>query len=335
MAVDRAPGHVARRLSGLRQFVCVHGTQPGQIAGAELRGQPDTRLFGRRGAELALAQLRGRDHVGALGDRFRKQPARRRGRHQVHDAQRAGGFADDGHVVRVAAEGCDVPLHPFQRRDLVEKPVIPRHAVRRFGAQFGMRQIAQNAKPVVDRDDHRAARGKSGAVVELAAGRAPDQRSAVDPHDDRRTARVLRCPHVQRQAILAGLPDLVGIDAFGAAGRLDRSQAEARRVARLAPRRHGHGRLPAAVAHRRQRVWNALEELHAVMGHAPKWTAGSVHHRAAVAGGRVYCLLRRHSRRARALGWHLSFLPGAGLRCRHLPIIAAAESPSQRSLTRA
>ena len=36
----------------------------------------------------------------------------------------AGALAEDGDVLRVAAEGRDVPLHPLQRRDLVHQAVV-------------------------------------------------------------------------------------------------------------------------------------------------------------------------------------------------------------------
>src|SRR3546814_6215736 len=64
-----------------------------------------------------------------------------------------------------AAEGADVAFDPLKCRDLVEQPVIARHAVGRFGAQRGMREPAERAEPVVDRHDDDAALGERAAVV--------------------------------------------------------------------------------------------------------------------------------------------------------------------------
>ena len=38
----------------------------------------------------------------------------------------AGGFARDGDIGRIAAEGRDIALHPLQRQDLVEQAVVSR-----------------------------------------------------------------------------------------------------------------------------------------------------------------------------------------------------------------
>src|SRR3546814_4023939 len=62
-------------------------------------------------------------------------------------------FARNRHIRRIATESADVALHPFERRDLVEQPVIARQMVRRFRAERRMREPAEHAEPVVDRHD--------------------------------------------------------------------------------------------------------------------------------------------------------------------------------------
>ena len=52
------------------------------------------------------------------------RPARRRRHHQRQHVRAAGGLAEDGDVVRIAAERGDVALHPLQRRDLVHQTVV-------------------------------------------------------------------------------------------------------------------------------------------------------------------------------------------------------------------
>src|SRR5262249_11998412 len=67
----------------------------------------------------------------------------------------------------VAAEPADVLLHPAQRCLLVHQPVVAGRAagVRRQG---GVRQEAERAEPVVDRDGRRAVCRELGGVVVLA-----------------------------------------------------------------------------------------------------------------------------------------------------------------------
>ena len=47
---------------------------------------------------------------------------------------------------RVAAEGRDVVLHPLQRRDLIEQPVVAGRVMRRFLRQLRMREEAEDAR---------------------------------------------------------------------------------------------------------------------------------------------------------------------------------------------
>ncbi|GLX23471.1 hypothetical protein Slala02_72990 [Streptomyces lavendulae subsp. lavendulae] len=56
----------------------------------------------------------------------------------------AGGLAEEGDVVRVAAEGSGVALHPAQGRLLVEEAVVPGLAAP-FQARVG--EVAQGGEP--------------------------------------------------------------------------------------------------------------------------------------------------------------------------------------------
>lgn len=108
----------------------------------------DAERDGLRPRELGQA-------IGALGDGFVEQPARERRCYQCQHALRASRLAEDGHVVRVAAEYRDVLLHPSQRGDLVEQAKVHR-AVWPFSFQRWMREEAELAEAIVEAHDHRA-----------------------------------------------------------------------------------------------------------------------------------------------------------------------------------
>lgn len=70
------------------------------------------------------------------------------GRHDEElNAGGAGAVAQERHVVRVAAEECNVLLHPVERRHLVHQPVVgdpSRRVRRRVGVQEPLPQDLQN-----------------------------------------------------------------------------------------------------------------------------------------------------------------------------------------------
>ena len=73
----------------------------------------------------------------------------------------AGRLADDCHIVRIAAEGCNVVAHETQRLDLVEQTKISRTHAREI-------QKAESAEAIVDRDcNHVAVRGETIVPVPL------------------------------------------------------------------------------------------------------------------------------------------------------------------------
>ena len=78
------------------------------------------------------------------------------------NAQPTRRLAEDRHVVRVAAEPRDVALHPPQRRLLVHEAVVARGLIRGLGGQRRVREEAEEAEAVVDRDDDRALLDRAG-----------------------------------------------------------------------------------------------------------------------------------------------------------------------------
>src|SRR5690606_99121 len=120
--------------------------------------------------------------------------------------ERPGRLPGDGHIRRIAAERLDVALDPAQRLDLVLQTVVAGNAERRFRAEPGMSQVAQNADPVIDRDDDNALPGHLRSVVDRLVAEAAPERAAVDPDHNRRLARARRRPDVERETVLAHLP---------------------------------------------------------------------------------------------------------------------------------
>ena len=103
----------------------------------------------------------------ALHDRPLEEPARAARDEVGEHRQAAGRLAGDRDVVRVAAELRDVALHPAQRRLLVHQAVVAGRAAGPRGERR-VREEAERAEPVVDRDDDDAVRRELGAVVVAA-----------------------------------------------------------------------------------------------------------------------------------------------------------------------
>lgn len=163
---------------------------------------------------------------------------------------------------------------PFEGLDLVHQAVVAGHAVQGFRAERRVGEIAEDAKPVVDRHHHDAFGGETRTVIEGLAAGSRDQRAAVDPDDDRRRLSVSGRPDVQRQAVLAGASKVGGIDRLRPRRRLDAGGAEGARVAKACPPRRRRRRPPAARPHRRRGIGQPLEGEDAVERHAGQIPGG-------------------------------------------------------------
>jgi hypothetical protein len=81
---------------------------------------------------------------------------------------------------------------------LVEHAVVARRLVRRFGGQFGMGEVPQRTKPVVDRDQYYALPGERNTITRIANARSLRQCTAMNPHEDGTfVSRGGRGPYVQ------------------------------------------------------------------------------------------------------------------------------------------
>src|SRR6187401_2226854 len=99
----------------------------------------------------------------------------------MHDRERSGGLAEDGHLRRVSSDRRNVPADPLQRSDLVEQPVIPRRAMWRFFRQLGVREESQRTDAIVDADDNDSLFRELGAVVDRDGARTLVEAAAVNP----------------------------------------------------------------------------------------------------------------------------------------------------------
>ena len=154
-----------------------------------LREADAVRLLVRHRPRAADAGAAVRD--GALEESLRE---RRRGQ-AVHGA-RAGRLPGDRHAGRVAAERRDVVVHPSQRGNLIEQPVVARRVVARLLVEIRVREKPEHADPVIEGDDDQALRGQSLAVVGRDRSGAFDVPAAIDV-DEHRTLRIRRAAGVQ------------------------------------------------------------------------------------------------------------------------------------------
>jgi hypothetical protein len=227
-----------------------------EVRHAAAHAQPTREAHALR---LRRVAPRRRQADAALDDRAIEQPSRERRRDELSDAHPARRLAEDRDAPRIAAELRDVAPHPAQRRDLIEQPVVAGRALWRFRGERGVREEAERAEPVVERDDDGALLRQPAAVVPLLAPEAGEESAAVDPHHHRPqvVAAERRRPHVEVEAVLryAGRKRIDVAEGT----RLHAVLAEAIGGTHGAPPRGGLRRSPPQVPHRRRGVGDAAE----------------------------------------------------------------------------
>ena len=241
---------------------------------AEFRDRRDPGLLGVSHAGLlgvgqephVLAGISGdagrAERSAALRDGAVEQALRLRRRAQHADGDAAGRFAEDRHLVRIAAEGRDVLLHPLQAGDQVLQAIVARNVMRRLGAQLRVRQETERSDAVGDADQDHAFPGQMLTVVDRGRGGAEGEPAAIDPdqHGHAVGGGLRGRPYVQIQAILA--------HARPGARPLDRIRGELGGRPHALPLRGGLRCAPAEVAHRRRGEWDAAVDGQILLGHA-------------------------------------------------------------------
>src|SRR4029453_4638736 len=198
----------------------------------------------------------------ALRDGADEETPGERRSHQVPHRKGTGRLSENGDLIRIAAKRRDVPTDPLQRRDLIEKTVVPRRVMLGFPGQLRMGQKSQRADPIVQADDDDAFRCELRAVVDSHRARAFVEAAAIDPEHDRQPgARIpRRRPYIEEETVFADRPlrhELFGPGQPRARLVLHTAGAERGRLAHALPPGRGLRRTPADSATRRRRKWNS------------------------------------------------------------------------------
>ena len=186
-----------------------------------------------------------------------EQPDGSGGRELPADAVGARRLAGERHVVRVAAEGRRVAVDPAKGGLLVHQPERPRPL------QTGETEEAEDAQPVVDRDDdQRPGLGEPPGVDVAARARAEPAAVHPDEHREPRVrARADGHGDVEREAVL-GVARGRGVRGAGRGGELGAAGAGDERGPRARPRGGWLRRLPAQLPDRGRGVRDALVAQH-------------------------------------------------------------------------
>ena len=211
-------------------------------------------------AHIGIEDHRAHDH------RVPEQPLVVPAGQLAHHAAAAGALPGDGHLVRIAAECRDIPLHPSQARLLIQVAEV-RRRFRLLPADLRMGQEAQRTDPVVHRDHHDAPAGDALPVKLHFRGVAALQPAAEEPDQYRHLFAGLfgLRPYVQIQAVLAHgdlrihMP-LPAVDVVAQPGDpLHRNRREAGAVPHAGPVLTGLRRPPAVPTRRRRGERDPLE----------------------------------------------------------------------------
>src|ERR1700686_5537292 len=98
-------------------------------------------------------------------------------REQRDNAHAASRFTKDRDVVRVASEGCDILLHAFEGRHLVEQTQV--------GASMPQEEEAVHPQAIVDGDAYHAIAGETAAIIRGYRARPVCERAAMNPDHHR------------------------------------------------------------------------------------------------------------------------------------------------------
>ena len=269
----------------------------------------------RRDGALRLGGPAGRNPVhtaAALDDRFLDQiPRQRRGNERL-DAAGARALAQDRDVVRIPAECGDVGMDPFERGDLVQEAVVAGNVVRTLRGQERMDQEAEDAEPVVDRDQDDALLGPDLAVELGLVPPAAGVGAAVDPHRHRQLLARLargRGPDIQVQAVLAEfriLPvEFTGPGVAGIVVDLHGARAEGVGHLHAFPGNDGLGFLPAQVPDGRGGERDSLVDIDSVDGRFDSLDLSALDLENGIGGAAAYQREGREDGRKKRLNAHI------------------------------
>ena len=243
-----------------------------------------------QGAAVGFFWAQGAVVHAAHNDALLEQAVGRRGLHERGDLPAAAGLAENGDVLRVAAELGNVVMHPLEGSHQVRVSGIAGVPV--LLPIGGEVQVAQNVQAVVHGDHHHVPKaGKVFPVIgHVLNGGAVPEAAAVEP--DHHRALGLRVqglgPHVQILAVLVLGPIAVGDLHFTRSGFPVQDGADiavGKGVPNPLPRGNGLGHLePFGV-----RVLNAMEGIGAVHHKPAQLSSLRLHHRAGGRADEFFC----------------------------------------------
>lgn len=142
----------------------------------------------------------------------------KRGRHLRGYGGGAGGLTGDGDLLRIAAEGPYIFLHPFQCGGLIEEAIVAGGVMGGFGCEGRVSEETEDPEAIVDgyRDD--AFCRRAFAVVTIFGAVAGDVAAAVEINEDGKELFTAGC--------FGGLPDIKIETVFAGAGGAELHIAE-------------------------------------------------------------------------------------------------------------
>ena len=194
----------------------------------------------------------------------------RQGRgNQILNAGGTGTLSEDGDIVGIAAELCDIVVYPLQGSHLVVGAIVPRCAVRVLCRQFGVGKEAEDAQTIVDGDENHTPLSPCITVHRNLMAIAVEIGPAMYPECHRQFARwisdgICRCPDVQIQTVLTLhgvlLPiELIAVESADGIAGLPADIAESVSHFHALPLHDGLRTLPSEVAYWWRSVWNTSE----------------------------------------------------------------------------
>ena len=188
--------HGAVGMAGIHQLFGGHGSQLLHGGNAEFRKDIVAHVHGALQRTEGVIGLSG-GNAAAFGNGVAEQPLGQRRYTQGVHAGGARGFARDGNLLGVAAEGRDIVVHPLQRPDLIQQAVVTGGAVFGFLRKLRVGIVAEHVQAIGAVHHDNAPPRQRFAVVFRIPGLAAGEGAAVDKEQHRGVFQ-----------ITCGLPDI-------------------------------------------------------------------------------------------------------------------------------
>src|SRR5262249_35981134 len=129
------------------------------------------------------------EQAATLADRALEKSFRERRNRQRADRDRSRRLTEHCDARGITAEGRDIAMDPIESGDLIEQAIITGGLMSGLCRECWMREEAEHAKTVVERDDDDAARGQLVAPIKRRRRGAAFEPAAIDPNHHRQFRR--------------------------------------------------------------------------------------------------------------------------------------------------